>query len=311
MTISNYIGIGKETIFGTPVAPSFYLKINESDGVNINNDIQYVESIVSGVLAKNKEAFKGKIEYEGSFELPFVPQSPTLLMYSALGNLTTQQLETGVYKHTLIESETKPSLTLEQKIGEIVKRFSGFIVKQFTLEGSPGEYLNFSFDGLAKTQVDQTPSTPSYETHRVLNFADISYFKVDTTDIKSYVEDFSIEYTNNLESFYGLGSNELVVSYPTPSEISGSFTLLLNSSTKTIFDNMVGLQNKPIEILINGNTLGSTFYSTKILIPKAVFETAKTSFSTEYDSLEVDFTGVYDEVNGLVKIEVVNSTNSY
>jgi hypothetical protein len=307
----NYIGLKKETAFGTPVSVDKYLKINESDGIQINNDIQYVESILAGVHAKNKEAFKGKIEISGGYELPLTPQYPVLILYSALGGLNTTTIETGVYKHTLTEQLTKPSLSVEQKIGEIVKKFAGFRVSNFSIEGKAGEMFTLSFEGMAKNQADATETTPVYESHRVLNFADVSYVKIGGTDFKGKIEEMSIEYNNNLEPFYSLGSNTLQESYSKPSEIGGKFTMYLDSVSKQIFDDMVAGQTRDIEILINGDTLGNTNFSIKIIIPKAIFESSESKISTDYNALDVEFQGIYDNTNGLVKIEVVNDISSY
>lgn len=307
----NYIGIGKETTFGTPVSVNRFLKIFESDGIQINLDLQYVESIMAGSPAKNKEAYKGKVEYSGGYELPLIPINSPLIFQSALGNLTTETVETGVYKHTITEGFNKPSLSVEQKIGEIIKKFAGYRVKTFSLDGTAGEHINLSFEGLAKSQSDVLGSTPTFENHRVLNFADVSYFKIGNTDLKNSIEEFSIEYDNGLEGFYGLGSNDLVVSYPTPSEISGSITLLLNDDTKTIFNSGVNKDETSIEVLINGESLGNTNYSVKILIPRIVFDELGTNLSTDYNVLELSYNGLYDATNGLVKLEVVNNVNSY
>lgn len=307
----NYIGLGKETTFGSPVNVNKYLVINESDGIQINEDIQYVESLMAGAPAKNKGAFKGKIEYSGGYELPLLTNNPIYILFSGLGQISSSELETGVYKHILTEGLTKPSLTVEQKIGEIVKKFSGYRVSNFSFEGKAGEHLTLKFEGLAKSQIDAVETTPTYEVGRVLNFKDIKYIKIGGVDYIANIEDFSIEYNNNLESFYSLGSNEMQTSYAKPSEISGKFTMFLDNNSKNVFDSYVNGQEKDIEIYIEGDALGSTYYSYKIIIPKAIFEEVGTKISTDYNALDVSFVGIYDATNGLVKIEVINDVSNY
>jgi hypothetical protein len=307
----NYIGLGKEATFGTPVSVDKYLKINESDGIHINNDTQFVEAIIAGVNAKNKEAFKGKVEITGGYQLPLTPQYPILVFYSAFGGLSTANLEAGVYKHTITEELTKPSLSVEQKIGEIVKKFAGFRTSGFSIEGKAGEMLALSFEGIAKSQSDTTETTPTYESHRVLNFADVNYVKIGGVDFKGKVEKMSIKYKNELKPLYSLGSNTLQESYSKSSEISGKLTMYLDDVSKQVYDDMVAGQTRDIEILINGDTLGSTNHSIKIIIPKAIFESSELKISTNYNALDVDFQGIYDATNGLTKIEVVNDISSY
>ncbi len=115
--LQNHIGIGKETAYGTAVAPTVFLPINESDGIQINKDIQFVESIKAGVAGKNKFAYTGKVEYSGGFESDAYPQFTGHLLRSALGQVSSalESGETTVYKHTFTESLSKPSYTIEQK----------------------------------------------------------------------------------------------------------------------------------------------------------------------------------------------------
>jgi hypothetical protein len=313
--LNNYIGIGKESTYGIAVSPTTYLKINESDGISINKDSQYVESIIAGVQAKNKEVFDGKIEYTGGYELALNSSDIGLILLSALGDVTSEQVtgETTVYKHTFSESLTKLSLTIEQKIGEIVKRFTGFLVNSIKIEGSAGDVNTFSFEGFAKTQVDNVETTPTYSTERSFNFADVLNIKVGGVDYRQYVEEFSFEYKWDGEGFYGLGQNELVAPVIKTSEVSGSFTMYLNNTTKAVFDKFVNSENTDIEIVIKGNSIGTASNrQIKITIPKAKLEEASTSLSTDYNAVEVSFNGVYDfTTNKLLTIELINTVANY
>lgn len=312
--LNNHIGIGKETAFGTPVAPTVFLPIKESDGIQINKDIQFIESIKSGVAGKNKGAFVGKVEYSGSFESDAHPQFLGHILRSVFGSVSSalESGETTVYRHTFTETLSKPSYTVEQKIGEIVKRFAGFVVKNLKIESKAGESVAISFEGLAKSQSDATAQTPTYETSRPFNFADITSIKIGNIEVKSYCEEFSFEYDNQIEGFYSMGANELQSVYPKPSEAKGKLTLYLDDTTKAFLEDYIAKTERAIEIKIEGDSIGNaskeTFY---IKLPKAVMTSVGTKLSTEYNALEIEFEGVVDPTDGLITAYLINTLSSY
>lgn len=312
--LQNHIGLGKESVYGTPVAPTVFIPINESDGIQINKDIQFVESIKAGVAGKNKFAYTGKVEYSGGFESDAYPQFTGHLLHSALG-LSSSALESGettVYKHTFTEALSKPSYTIEQKIGEIVKKFAGFIVKNIKFEGKAGEAVTFGIEGIAKSQSDATESTPTYETSRPFNFADVVAVKIGNTDIKANCEEFSFEYDNAIESFYSLGSNEPATYYPKPSEAKGKLTLYLDNTTKDFLSDYISKTERSIEIKVEGSSIGVASKETlRIYLPKAVMTQVATKLSTEYNAMEIEFEGIVDPTDGLLKIELINTISSY
>jgi hypothetical protein len=312
--LNNYIGIGKETTYGNPVAPTVFLPIKESDGIQIDKDIQFIEAIKSGVAGKNKGAFVGKVEYAGGYESDAYPQFLGHILRSVFGAVSSA-LESGestVYRHTFTEALTKFSYTVEQKIGEIIKRFAGFIVKNIKIEGKAGEAVSVAFEGIGKSQADASESTPSYETSRPFNFADISSIKIGSTEVKAYCEEFSVEYDNKLEGFYSMGSNELQSVYSKPSEVKGKLTLYLDDTTKAFLEDYIAKTQRTIEIKAEGDAIGTASKETLYLkVPKATMTAVTTKLGMEYNAMEIEFEGVVDATDGLFTMYLINTLSSY
>src|SRR5581483_9138121 len=163
----NYVGLGKETVYGTPVSPTKFIPLLPSDGIQPDMDIKFNEAI-TGTAPKNKNAFIGLAELAGSFDSEAYPNFIGDVLQSLLGAPSTALVggETIVYKHTFLESLTKKSYTIEQQIGEICKRYAGTQFKKLKVEAKVGDVVKISFDGMGKSQATQSPSTPSYETPR-------------------------------------------------------------------------------------------------------------------------------------------------
>ncbi len=311
--IQNQIGIGKESTFGTPVAPTVFIPIKESDGIQINQDIQFLEAI-KGTAPKNKGAFVGKIELSGGYESDTYPVFLGHVLLSAFGALNSAQVggETIVYKHTFTEGFAKQSYTVEQKIGEIVKRFAGYIVKNIKIEGKVGEAVGVSFDGMGKSQADASLTTRTYENTRPFNFADVVNVRIGAVEVKAQCEEFSLEYDNGLEAFYGMGSNNLQASYPTPSECKGKLTLYLDNTTKDFLADYIAKTERSLEIKIEGDAIGnSSKYALRAYLPRAVFTSVPMKLANNYNAMEIEFEGVEDTSNGLVTVELTNLLTSY
>lgn len=170
-----------ESVFGTAVTPILSVPISPSDGIQINQDVVGIEAIKT-TAPKNKRFMLGKAEYSGGFEVAAYVKSIGYFLNSVFGTDTPSTLETGVYKHKFTESTTKKSLTVEQVVGTITKRFAGYIVSSVKITGKTGEPVKITFSGMAKSQADASKISATYETSRPLNFADVASILIGGTD---------------------------------------------------------------------------------------------------------------------------------
>lgn len=310
--ILNQVSIGKEATYGTAVAPTVSIPIRPSDGIQPQRDAVGVEAI-NTTAPKNKSIFGGVLSYNGGFEADFYPTSVALLLLSALGDVSSALVggETLVYKHTLTEAVAKKGLTLEQKIGSLVKRYAGFVASRITIGGKVGEAISFSFEGGAKSEADATAITPVYETTRPFNFADVATLSIGGTDIKAKASEFEFEYKNGLDFFHGLGSAEPQDKFVGQSELTGKITLLMDGTTKAYFEDLLATTESAIILDIVGDAIGTaSHYEFKLTIPKAAISTFSSKLDFGYNAIDLEFVAREDATDGLVKAELTNLTAS-
>lgn len=109
------LGIGKETVRGTAVAPGYWLRTSE---------VALDEKIVQAVDESSRNLIEDSIDAqlvekfaEGTFAMPVRDKSFGLLMLSLLGSVVDSTVETGVYDHvfSVQQSNQHQSLTLHLK----------------------------------------------------------------------------------------------------------------------------------------------------------------------------------------------------
>jgi hypothetical protein len=313
--ILDQISLGKETELGTAVVPNLSIAVLPCDGVVTEQDAVGVEAIDTSP-ALNKDFVEGIREFNGSFEMNAYPQALGYILESALGNSDSELVgsETAVYKHTFTEKVTKPSYTLEQKIGSIVERFAGFTVSKFGLELKVGEPLKLTFEGKALSKSDANAITASYETSKVFDWTDIASITLGGVDIKCALESLSLEYNNNLQNFHGLcGEADPSQLYVEPSELEGSLNAYLTDEIKdlrTAFDAKTA--QELVITIIADETIGNASNNTLVItLPKVVLNTYVHPIDTSYVAVESDFVGASDPTNGQIKVELTNLVASY
>ena len=308
--VKNHIVIGKETTWGTPVTPDKTLPVNFTGGLQTVNDIQLITALKSE-LAMNYDAFIGNRAHEGSYEMAFYPDWIGYLLLSALGFDTVTEPEVGVvYDHRFTEVEVKPSLTVEQKIGENIRRYAGAIVQQIGISLTPAEVVTLTATIMAKSQaVEGSPVTPAPTTIPPFNFAQAELF-IDGNPITE-IQNLELTYNNNLGLKHTLGSNDPTHQYLGASQVTGSGEMYLDTATLALYNNYLDKDFVQVELVITGEAIGaSSNYEVIFEIPKAVFTTAETPLADNYNLLTVEFEGVFDG-SELLSITVVNLTPTY
>lgn len=311
--ILNQISIAKETVYGTEATPILSLPVNASDGIQVEQEIVGIESI-KGSAPKNKAFFRGKQSFSGGYEMGLYPNSIGYILLSLLGADTPTTVEAGaVYKHTFSESSARPGLTVEQKIGTIVKRFAGFIPSNLKLSTKVGGLVLANFSGQAKGQADASAITKTYETLKALTWAEINTLSIGGTDIKAKVESFEIEIDNGLEMFYGLGAVTPATKYGKQSICKGKIEAYVDATTDDYLTSLInGTESEIIIDILGGETIGSASHSElKLTISKTAFTKTSTKLDFGYNAISLEFEAREDATNGLVKVELTNTTSAY
>jgi len=305
---ANQISIGKETAWGTAVTPTLSVPVSPSDGLQIETNLTGVEAIKT-TAPKNKAFYLGQRMFTGGYEFAMYPKFITYFLKSFFGSDTVTEPEAGVvYKHTFAESTSQLALTVEQKIGSIIRRYAGYVVKNFKISGKVGDLINMTVDGLAKTQATASAITASYDTTRPFTWADITEFSIAGTDIKSKVEEFELEVDNGLEVFHGLGALEASAKYLKQSEVKGSFTCYVDSYTAAYLTDLINATEAELIIEITGASIGASSNDIlKLTMSKCAFSKVETKLDFDYNALSIEFEAREDATNGLIKTELTNT----
>lgn len=315
MSISqqNHIGIGKETVYGTPVAPTSYLPVREVKGVSIDMDKKFVEA-VKGTAPKNKSAFNGLQNISAEYEMDAYPDSIGHIILSALGAVNSElaEYETVVYRHIFTEAWVKPTYTIEEKFGEVVKRYAGAGWKGFSIEGKKGEAVSFGFNGIASTEANDAGTTAVYETHRPFNFEDLKTLQIGSLDILAHCDAVSVEYDNGLYARHAMGSVEPKALVPGKSEHKGKLTLYLNNDTLAVIEDYIANTYRSFEMVLEAESIGDqSVHTFKVEAAKVQFTSVSEEISENHNILEIEFEAVEDPTEGIIKIELINEVDEY
>lgn len=313
--ILSQISLGLESTWGTPVVPNKSLAVRPGDGIQTDNDVQFVSSI-KAQLAKNASSFKGAVKHEGEYEFDFIPGVIGYFLKSVFGQVSSALKggESVVYEHTYSELETKPSLTIEQAVGDIVRRYAGAIATGLKLSCKTGETLVGNVAFKAKSSASATKITPTYEIIRPLNFIDLGAigFKIGGVSFDE-VENIEVEYKNNIEFLHVLGSNDPYFNYAKASEVVGKFDLYLNSDSAAKYTDYLNKTDTALDIAFTGDLIGiSSNYKLAINIPKVTFKASSYPVTDDYNLLTVEFEGIYDTATSkLLSAVLTNLTVNY
>lgn len=313
--ILNQISFGVESAFGTPVTPNKSLAVHPGDGIQTDIDLKTPESL-KGLLAKHTTAHKGLVKRGGDYELDIAPGNIAYLFKSVFGSVSSAQKagETVVYEHTFSESASKPSLTIEQAIGEVVERYAGSIVTELSFACKTGETLIGKVSVLAKSQASASKVTPAVESLRPFNFSDClsaDGFRIGGVTLDN-VENFELTYSNNGQMNYALGSANPARFTAGGSEVAGKFDLYLDSTSASKYADYLSKTEQSLDVTFTGDSIGSSSnYKLSIVLPRVVFKTASTPVNDDYNLLSVEFQGMYDTVTAkLISTVLTNLTSS-
>jgi hypothetical protein len=205
--VLSQFSIGLESTWGTPVVPSKSIAVRPGDGIQTDNDLQFVDEI-KAQLVKHDESFKGQVKHEGSYEFALIPGNAGYFLLSHFGQVASvakSAPNTAVYDHTFSAIAAKKSLTIEQAIDLHVRRYAGAIVHSLTFAAAAGESLVVTAGIRAKSQASATKITAAYETVKRLHFGNMTSFTVGGQAIKP--QNFELVSNNDHSLLHTLGNS--------------------------------------------------------------------------------------------------------
>ncbi len=311
--ISSQISVAKESAWGTAVTPTKSIAVRPTGGISDKENIQLIPA-VKGQTQKYYDAIKGKVSYEGDYTFDLFADYVGYFLLSALGADTPSLAasETLVYTHVFSELLPKPSLTIEQAIGENTRRYAGAIVKGFKIEAKAGEMVEFTPSIMAKTQASSTEIAAAFSTVKAFNFAQavVKCGGVTLTEVQS----LELNFVNGLEMVYALGSNEPSFnSIAGGSEVTGKIECYLDPTTATRLTNYLSGTKESFELILTGDTIGNVSTNKlDIVVPVAVYTAGDTKVTDAHNVLTIEFSGLYDpSTSKLIGVTLTNLVASY
>lgn len=311
--VLSQISFKKETTWGTAVVPDKSIAVRPTGGIAVKNNVQLLPAI-KGQVQKYYDAIKGKVSYEGELTIDAFGDYLGYFLLSAFGTDTPalHSGETIVYDHVFSEGTSKPSLTIEQSIGENTRRYTGTICNSLKITGKVGEMIEVAAGVKAKSQASATEVTGAFSTVPAFNFAQ-AQIKIGGTVIAE-VENFELQYKNGVEMVYALGSTD-----PSYNAIQGGseahvkMDMFLDATALTRFTNYLANTKEAMEIILTGGSIGTAAsYMLDILIPRANYTAAETKITDQHNLLTVEAEGIYDTATSqLIKATLTNLLASY
>ena len=168
------VGLGLESTWGQPAAPTTYLEVTHAD---IRPIINYeVAQSVRGTRARRRVRSGARL-CSGPLSFDVCAGGIGELLKATFGTATTTLVASGggsaLYQHTFTRCDTAfpPSLTVEQNMGGLTSRqVAGARVNQLTLSLAPGRALVADVDCRGRDEALVAPTSPSYPADEPLHY---------------------------------------------------------------------------------------------------------------------------------------------
>lgn len=219
-----YLGIGKQNVFGTSVAPTHWIAWVQSN-IKPSQDID--DLLESGYDQFTKAYVKSRFDFGGSFQFYLRPDIAARLACYALG----ADAVTGAsdpYTHTITPYTSVPYLSIERSLdGGLIERVQDCVISEYKISGSQGKPGLITVTILGTKGTIQTASAGSPSSLNMLNMFDAT-LTVGSTDISAKVEEFEVVYRNKFLTHRG---NTIFIQniLKVQSEVEGSIKLLFEN----------------------------------------------------------------------------------
>lgn len=312
------VGIGREGVRGTAVAPSYWLSLMNADFDDKFNAV--IDESSLGVIEDSVDLKISKKWSEGKLSGNVASNSFGYWLRALLGTITSAVKETTAYNHTcaLLQSTQHPTLTIEAKNPNQQLKFANGAIDNLTIKADLGKFVEFEADVKAKLGVAST-NTPSYVADNTFLAKDVTVKFADTLaglDAASAinVRKLEIKLAKGLESDDILGSVEPNDYLNKQFSITGKIEILYDATT---YKNLaLGGTQKSIRINIQDTTvtIGATSNPTlKIDLAKVkLTEWAKSSDLNGIVKETLTFKALYSSSDAqMVAVVLTNTVVGY
>lgn len=200
----SYLGYGRQTTKGTPVAPTFFATYVGAIEFNHNPNIRAVREAGGGLVPARQ--VKDFLAPGLQFGAPIRPDDigAILAYFFNDGGVPTDLGGPGPYQHTLEPQDGRTLLTFERNVADdVIERFQDSVLTQLTLnyqKRDAGPELMYTAIGEGRQETDEAGATAeSYETDRPFLRSDCSW-TVDATLTPTNIEAVTIDISREIDA---------------------------------------------------------------------------------------------------------------
>lgn len=231
------VGLGKETVRGTAVAASYWMRWETFDFFDTATTIFNQSAL--GVLDKYSQGEIVEAWSEGSLAGKISDQGFGLLLYAAFGShsVATHAGESTVYDHTFSESQANQaqSLTIVRSDPNQALSYPLGMVKSLEITGKAGDFVRQTTQFMAMPGATSTP-TPAYVAENEFK-AKYCVAKMATTvgglsgATAIQVNNFKITINKDVMGYFIVGQNNPQDIFAQTADITGEFQLLYGDNS--------------------------------------------------------------------------------
>lgn len=260
------VGIGKESVRGTAVAPTYYVPTMEI--TNSDSRIRSVknETAIARIEASDGFSVIGKFGELG-WKTKMKDRHFGLVCLSCLGtvgSVAKSAPNAVVYDHTftVLQNAQHPSLTVAYEDPNVDVSFANAVVSSIKINAEVNNYIMYEVTTMSKAAATST-NTPAITAENDFLPQNIVFKKATTAaglDAASAVSirNFSLEIKNNCMYDDVLGTTDPADVLNQSFEVNGSISLTHNDTTYSVLQNAGTLQAFRFDMINSAVTIGTS-----------------------------------------------------
>jgi hypothetical protein len=308
--MSRYLGIGKQTGFGTGVTPTkFIAATSVSLTPNEEKDYPFTIADRAPLFVQPSQKYS-----EIEAEMMLWPEGGIEnILHAFFQNVTTTTLDAtnSVYRHTFAPAGFNPTITYYTVEAGYDPGLQALRAPNCVVDSLEFSFTSDSPPTLSLSAVGGFPSatsrtTPSFPTVRPFMVPDIAV-QIGGSPVE--LQELSIELTNNVERVHDLAGALRALELQ-GIEVSGSFSVRFRNTTH--LNNFLNRTETSLKVTLTGPVAGGTYnYSLEIELPRIVYDSWSAEIS-EADLLvqDVDFQALKPASGDVVVVRLVNKVSA-
>lgn len=281
--IGSWLGIKKESTFGTAVTVDRFYEFNSEGTKYVKNTVVGQGLRNGGLVARANRRVVTTLAGEGDFEVDLQTRGMGLLLSLATGSVPTGTLASGAYTYLftandLIGDSFTTQVAVPQYGGTLIyKTLNGCKITNFELSVGAGDIAKakFSLDSKGFTATDSTSASPAYPNIATTNLFHFAQGSITDNVSTTYanIKDFSLTIDNSLKTDrYNLGSagsksEQIINGFRA---ISGKVTAEFTDTV--LLDKFIADTTAGLKLTFTGGTIGSTTELLSITLPACKFD---------------------------------------